>query len=81
MLPSEYMKRNVLATFQFENANIEYTRQIFGEKNIAWSSDYPHTDSTWPRSKEFLADALKDVPEAGMRKIAGENVLNFYGLQ
>ncbi len=80
MLPSDYMRRNMLATFQFESANVEFTRQIYGADNIAWSSDYPHTDSTWPRSKEFLSEALKDVPEDGMRKIVGENVINFYGL-
>ena len=80
MLPSDYMRRNMLATFQFESSNVEFTRQIYGADNIAWSSDYPHTDSTWPRSREFLSEALKDVPEDGMRKIVGENVINFYGL-
>jgi predicted TIM-barrel fold metal-dependent hydrolase len=80
MLPSEYMKHNVLATFQFEGTNVEFTRQTFGPENIAWSSDYPHTDSTWPNSRQFIAEALKDIPENGLQKIVGENVINFYGI-
>ncbi|HJY84831.1 MAG TPA: amidohydrolase family protein, partial [Candidatus Binatia bacterium] len=58
MLPSEYMKRNVVATFQFESANVDFTRQVFGAEHIAWASDYPHNDSTWPRSQEFIARAF-----------------------
>ena len=45
MLPSEYMKRNVWATFQFETTNVDFTRQAFGTDKIMWSSDYPRTDS------------------------------------
>ena len=34
MLPSDYMRRNMLATFQFESSNVEFTRQIYGADNI-----------------------------------------------
>src|SRR5262249_38824364 len=78
MLPSEYLKRNVMATFQFESANVDFTCQIFGAGNIAWASDYPHNDSTWPRSRLWIAEAFKDIPEGDVRKIVGDNVARLY---
>lgn len=78
MLPSEYMKRNVAATFQFETTNVEFTRQLFGADNIMWSSDYPHTDSPWPRSQVLIAQAFAGIPEHDVRKIVGDNVARLY---
>jgi predicted TIM-barrel fold metal-dependent hydrolase len=80
MVPSEYMKRNVMATFQFESTNVDFTRQIFGAEHIAWASDYPHNDSTWPRSRAFIAQAFKDIPEGDVQKIVGSNAAHLYGI-
>ena len=80
MLPSEYMKRNVVATFQFETTNVDFTRQIFGADNILWSSDYPHTDSTWPHSQDLIAQAFKGMPEPDVQKIVGDNVARLYNV-
>ena len=80
MLPSEYMKRNVVATFQFETTNVDFTRQIFGAEHIMWSSDYPHTDSPWPRSRDMIAQAFKGIPEQDVQKIVGGNVAKLYNV-
>ena len=80
MLPSEYIKRNIWATFQFETSNVEFTRQAVGTEQIMWSSDYPHTDSPWPRSREFIAGAFKDMREDDVARIVGGNVAELYGL-
>jgi predicted TIM-barrel fold metal-dependent hydrolase len=80
MLPSEYLKRNVVATFQFETTNVDFTRQIFGAEHIMWSSDYPHTDSPWPRSRDMIAQAFKGIPEPDVQKIVGGNVAKLYNI-
>ena len=80
MLPSEYMKRNVVATFQFEQATADFTRQLFGAEHIMWSADYPHTDSTWPHSREFIDEAFKDMPEEDIQKVVGGNVARIYSV-
>jgi predicted TIM-barrel fold metal-dependent hydrolase len=80
MLPSEYMKRNVWATFQFETSNVDFTRQAFSPDRLMWSSDYPHTDSPWPRSREFITDAFKNLPEAATSKIVCQNASQLYGI-
>jgi predicted TIM-barrel fold metal-dependent hydrolase len=81
MLPSEYLKRNVVATFQFEKATADFTRQLFGAESIMWSSDYPHTDSTWPKSQEFITDAFKGMPEGDIQKIVSDNAARIYRIQ
>ena len=43
-----------------------------------WGSDYPHQESTWPKSREILAQILVDVPEDEKVLIAGENVARLY---
>jgi predicted TIM-barrel fold metal-dependent hydrolase len=80
MLPSEYMKRNVVATFQFETTNVGFTREIYGADNIMWSSDYPHTDSPWPRSRDIIAQAFKGTAEQDIQKIVGGNAAKLYNL-
>jgi len=70
----------VVATFQFETTNVDFTRQIFGAEQIAWSSDYPHTDSPWPRSRDMIAQAFKGIPEGDVQKIVGGNVARLYGV-
>jgi predicted TIM-barrel fold metal-dependent hydrolase len=43
-----------------------------------WGSDYPHQESTFPKSREILEKVLADVPEDEKVKIAGSNVARLY---
>ena len=45
-----------------------------------WSTDYPHSDSTWPKSREALAEHCRDVPADERAMIAGGNAARLYGL-
>jgi len=45
-----------------------------------WSSDYPHTASTWPQSREVVERDLKGVSEKERRQIVRENAARLYGL-
>jgi predicted TIM-barrel fold metal-dependent hydrolase len=76
--PSEYFHRQVFATFIDDPVGVA-TRQFIGVDNIMWSSDYPHTVSTWPHSQDVVARDLQGVPEAETRKIVWENAARLYG--
>jgi predicted TIM-barrel fold metal-dependent hydrolase len=80
MKPSEYMKRQVWATFQFETENVGFTAEKYGRNKLMWSSDYPHTDSPWPRSREFIENEIKSISDDDKRSICGDNVLRLYGV-
>lgn len=46
-------------------------RHMPGGKNIMWSSDFPHSESTYPHSREFIAQEFEGIPGADMREIVG----------
>lgn len=79
MKPSEYIKRQVWATF-LDDPIGPATYRLFGEGNYMWGSDFPHTDSTWPRSREVIAKDFAGVPEEITRKIVFDNAARLYGL-
>jgi uncharacterized protein len=45
-----------------------------------WGSDFPHTDSTWPKSREVIAKDFIGVPDEVTYKITFDNASRLYGL-
>ena len=45
-----------------------------------WGSDYPHIESTFPRSREILEEILADCSLEEKEKIAGKNAARIYRL-
>jgi predicted TIM-barrel fold metal-dependent hydrolase len=66
--PSFYMEQNVYTSFIHDRIGIE-TRRLPGAKNIMWSSDYPHSETTFPHSREVIARDFVGVPEADKHEI------------
>ena len=79
MKPSDYIRRQVYATFIEDPVGVR-ERHTIGIDNLMWSSDYPHGESTWPKSRDWVEKSLADLPEAEVRKIVCDNVKNLYHL-
>ena len=79
MLPSDYFHRNVFIGFQ-EDAQGVRDRHIIGVDNLLWGSDYPHFESTFPRSQEIIEEILVDCTEEEKAKIVGGNAARVYHL-
>lgn len=77
--PSHYFDQNVYASFISDPIGVEL-RHHPGGKNIMWSSDYPHSETTFPHSHEVIADNFKGVPEAERDWIIAGCAKKFYGL-
>jgi predicted TIM-barrel fold metal-dependent hydrolase len=45
-----------------------------------WSSDYPHSDSTWPRSREIIEDNMGSLPPADLEQIVYGNAVRLYDI-
>jgi predicted TIM-barrel fold metal-dependent hydrolase len=78
-LPSDYFHHNVFLGFQEDAVGIRL-RDIIGVDNLQWGSDYPHMESTFPRSREILDELLADCSEEEKVKIVGGNTARVYGL-
>jgi predicted TIM-barrel fold metal-dependent hydrolase len=77
-LPSDHVVRNVAAIFQQDRAAIEW-RHLVGLGNLLWGNDFPHAESTFPRSHEVLAEDLRDVPVGEVRQILCDNAVEMFG--
>jgi len=77
--PSEYVRRQVLATFQDDPVGAA-TWKLFGEDNYMWASDFPHSDSTFPESHAWIEKNFEGVPDAVRRKMVRSNAARLYGM-
>jgi predicted TIM-barrel fold metal-dependent hydrolase len=77
--PSEYFHRQVYATFIEDKIGVKIRKDI-GVDNLMWSSDYPHTDTTWPNSKQYIADTFEGVSEEDKYKMVAGNAKKVYNL-
>ena len=77
--PSFYVDRNCANSFIEDTAAIRL-RPAVGLTSLVWSTDYPHSDSTWPHSWKYIDEAFVDVPEDERRQILAGNAVELYGL-
>ena len=77
MKPSDYIRRQMWATFQDDPVGPAAYR-LFGPSNYMWASDFPHTDSTWPHSRQVVERDFAGVPEDVTRKIVFDNAASLY---
>jgi predicted TIM-barrel fold metal-dependent hydrolase len=64
MPPSEYMHRQVYASFQHDRTALATVRNL-GFRNVMWGSDYPHAEGTFPKTQEVLHELFEDA-DAGL---------------
>ncbi len=77
--PSAYFNRQFWATFEDDRAGL-LTRELLNVDHLMWGSDYPHTEGTFPRSREQVAKDFKGIPEAEVRKMVAQNAAQLYGV-
>ena len=77
--PSYYMDHNVWGSFIQDRTGI-LNRNLPGGKNIMWSSDYPHSETTFPRSREIILRDFEGIPEKDVRDIICNNAKRLYRL-
>jgi hypothetical protein len=78
-LPSDVFREQILACFITDPSGLKMRHDI-GIDLIAWECDYPHTDTTWPTSPEYV---WKEMQGAGctdeeIHKITWQNACRFF---
>ncbi|HEY6532354.1 MAG TPA: amidohydrolase family protein [Acidimicrobiales bacterium] len=78
--PSEYWHSNCMAGLSFMHRSEVEMRDEIGIDTLSFGRDYPHTESTWPNTADYLRALFEGVPEAEVRPILGENLARFLRL-
>lgn len=76
-LPSEVFHDQVVTCFIDDAFGLE-SRSHLNIDNITWECDYPHSDSTWPRSPEKVAEQLHGIDDETVAKITHRNALRIF---
>jgi predicted TIM-barrel fold metal-dependent hydrolase len=77
--PSTYYYRQVFGCFFRDRHGLESLERV-GVDNITFETDYPHTDSTWPHTREVAAALMGDLPQEAVDKICRRNAARMLGL-
>ncbi len=78
-LPSEYFREHVYLTFQ-DDWPAFHMLDLLNPRRLMWANDFPHSDSTWPRSQELLAREAVRLTAAERDLICHDNVTELYRL-
>jgi predicted TIM-barrel fold metal-dependent hydrolase len=77
MLPSDFFRRNIFVSFSEDVTAIMLRRHV-GIETLMWGNDYPHGESTYPRSREIVGEHLAAVPADEQYRLTCGNVAALY---
>lgn len=77
--PSEYFARQCHLGASFLPPRECDSRHDIGIDRIMWGSDYPHTEGSYPYTRELLRLSFDGVPEDEIQKMLAINAARVYG--
>ena len=77
--PSSYFPDHVYGCF-FDDPNGMKLIDEIGADNITYESDYPHSDSTWPRTAQIAEEQMAGLTDEQRYKVIRGNAIKLFGL-
>ena len=77
--PSTYYYRQIYGCFFDDAYGLDNIERV-GVDNVCFETDYPHSDSTWPVSKEVAQKQMGHLPADIRRKLVRGNAINLLSL-
>jgi predicted TIM-barrel fold metal-dependent hydrolase len=77
--PSTYYYRQVYGCFFRDHHGVASLDEV-GVDNTTFETDYPHTDSTWPETKQVAMELTKGLEPDVIRKIMRGNAIRMLSL-
>jgi predicted TIM-barrel fold metal-dependent hydrolase len=77
--PSTYYYRQVFGCFFRDQHGIDAIAKV-GADNVTFETDYPHTDSTWPHTKQVAEELMAGQPQDVVDKVMRTNAVRMLGL-
>jgi predicted TIM-barrel fold metal-dependent hydrolase len=78
-MPSEYFREHVYTTFQDDWVAFQ-VKDLCNIRRLLWANDFPHSDSTWPASRDLLARHGAHLTDEELNLFVHDNVAELYGL-
>jgi predicted TIM-barrel fold metal-dependent hydrolase len=79
MKPSEYARTHMRFGIVRDPMALKM-RDFLPAEDLMWGSDFPHSVTSFPRTREWLETIFGDVPADLRRKILVDNPVEFFGL-
>tara|TARA_Y100000994_G_C15402208_1_gene322199 strand:+ start:100 stop:585 length:486 start_codon:yes stop_codon:yes gene_type:complete len=80
MKPSDYFKRQIKASFWFEDFGPRAAIETIGEDSVMFETDFPHPTCLYPKAQEHITEVLTDLDERVRRKVLHDTAANLYNL-
>lgn len=78
--PSSYWASNCgVVASAIRRVEVELRHDI-GIDRLMFGTDFPHPESTWPNTRDWMRAAFAGVPEAEVRALVGGNAIRFFRL-
>ncbi len=77
--PSTYYQGRIFGCFTFDGHGLASLDAV-GRDNICFEVDYPHSDTTWPNSKQAVTKMLAGIDDDVAYKILRGNAINMLSL-
>jgi predicted TIM-barrel fold metal-dependent hydrolase len=77
--PSTYYYRQVYGCFFRDRHGIDSLDKV-GVDNTTFETDYPHTDSTWPHTKQVAEELMAGLPDDVVHKLVRGNAIRMLSL-
>ncbi|WP_156840665.1 amidohydrolase family protein [Novosphingobium aquimarinum] len=75
--PSDIFREHFMTCFIDDRFGLKNLEEI-GEDNVCYECDYPHSDSIWPHSPEYLMRTVEGLTDRQIDKITHENALKLF---
>jgi len=77
--PSDYWSEHCYATFMHDPAGLAMLERI-GSRDVMWSVDYLHSESTFGYSGDVIDQIIATVGETDAREILGGTAIKLFDL-
>jgi len=77
--PSSYYSGRVFGCFTNDQHGLDSIDKI-GHDNVCFETDYPHTDTTWPQTREHIEKMIVGMPDDLVYKVLRGNAIRMLDL-
>ena len=74
--PTEYFKSNFLVACRGDEMTLPAVCELVGDRYVAFNTDYPHPDGTWPLGMQHLEE--QPLERDSIKRIFWDNAASFF---